>query len=106
MKFAQAAIEYIILVGIILVFLIPVIQYSLNEANLNLKINQLENSVRRVAKAADAVYAIGPGATEIITITLPHGIESTEVGNNGVLLKLGSFKLIEYKRIKNDSATF
>ena len=91
MKFAQAAIEYIVLVGVIMVFLIPVIHYSLNEANTSLKINQLENSVRRVAKAADAVYAIGAGASELITITLPYGIESTNISNNQILLKVSMF---------------
>ena len=98
-RIAQAAIEYVILVGVILVFLIPVIHYSLNEANISLKINQLDNSVRRVAKAADAVLAVGGGAAEIVTITLPYGIESSTVGSNRVALKVsmfGSFSDVVY----------
>lgn len=91
MKSAQAAIEYVILVGVILVFLIPTIQYSLNEANTNLKINQLENSVRRIAKAADAVYAIGGDATEVVMVTLPYGIESSNVSDHRILLRVGMF---------------
>lgn len=91
MRTAQAAIEYVILVGVILVFLIPVIHYALNQASLNLKISQLENSVRRIAKAADAVYAMGGGASEIVTITLPHGIVSSLVNDTQILLKVGIY---------------
>jgi hypothetical protein len=54
-----------------------------------IKISQLENAVRRVSKAADAVHAFGPGAQDIVTITLPQGVESVAIGNNSISFKAG-----------------
>tara|TARA_Y100000310_G_scaffold144893_3_gene144244 strand:- start:56974 stop:57384 length:411 start_codon:yes stop_codon:yes gene_type:complete len=90
-KRGQAGIEYVILIGILLVFLIPTIYYSLNEANNNVKLTQLESSVRRLVKAADSVHAIGPGTIEIITITLPSGIQSVLVNGTRILMKVSMF---------------
>src|SRR3989344_2461377 len=67
----QAGIEYVILVGLMLIFLIPIIHYALNEATLNVKINQIDTTVRRIAKASDAVFSLGRGAREVVTVTLP-----------------------------------
>ena len=91
MKKSQAGIEYIILIGMLLIFLIPVIHYALTESTLNVRLNQLENSFRRVAKAVNTVYAIGPGAQEIIVITLPQGIEGTAVEGQGIYANASLF---------------
>ena len=90
-KRGQAGIEYVILIGILLVFLIPTIYYSLNEANNNVKLTQLESSVRRLVKAADSVHAIGPGAIEIITVTLPSGIQKVNISGTEILLEVSMF---------------
>ncbi len=73
---AQVAIEYIILIGVLLVFLIPTVQYSLQQASFQVKYTQIDSAVRRLSKAADAVHAIGPGAQEVAVITLPTGVQS------------------------------
>lgn len=91
LKRGQAGIEYVILVGVLLVFLIPTIYYSLNEANRNVKFNQVENAVRRLAKAADSVHAIGPGSIEIITITLPDGVQDFSLDESEVSLQVSGF---------------
>ncbi|MEK6903064.1 MAG: hypothetical protein AABW64_00260 [Nanoarchaeota archaeon] len=91
LKKGQAGIEYVILLGILLLFLIPTIYYSLNEANRSVKINQLENSVRRLVKAADAVHAVGPGTIEVVTITLPEGIIAATVNITEVYLQVSMF---------------
>jgi uncharacterized protein (UPF0333 family) len=90
-KRGQAAIEYVALVGTLLIFLIPVVYYALNESSYQLKVSQLDNAVRRVSRAIDSVYAIGPGAQEIVIITLPQGIESAEVGDAGVHYQVSIF---------------
>src|SRR3989344_3217297 len=83
-KRGQAGIEYIMLVSVLLLFLIPIVHYSLTESTTRVKMYQLETSVERIAKAADAVYALGPGAQEVAVVTLPEGIERTIVGNYSV----------------------
>ena len=91
MKKGQAGIEYVILIGVLLLFLIPTVYYSLNEANRSVKINQLENSVRRRVKAADAVHAVGPGTIEVVTIALPEGIINATVNITEIYLQVSMF---------------
>lgn len=87
----QAGIEYVIMIGILLIFLIPIIYYSLNEANVNIKLTQLENAVRRVVKAADSVHALGPGSSQVVVVTLPKGIQSATIYDKEILLKVSMF---------------
>ena len=82
MRRGQAGIEYVILVGLLLFFMIPIVNYALNEANYNIKVNQLDTTIRRVAKAANTVFSLGKGATEIVTITIPQGILSVSVNGH------------------------
>lgn len=91
MKRSQAGIEYIILVGILLLFLIPSIHYAMSEATLSIKINQLDNAVRRIAKSVNAVHAIGPGSQEIVTITLPGGVTGFNVTGTEILYQTTLF---------------
>ncbi len=76
----QAGIEYIIMIGVLLFFFIPIVYYSLTQATTAVKMSQVENIVNRLGKAADAVYALGPGAREIIPITVPEGVLDSFVG--------------------------
>ena len=85
-KRGQAAMEYIILISLLFIFLIPVVYYSLTESNNSIRVSQLDNAVNKVAKVADEVYAIGPGAQDIAIITLPIGVESIAVGNHSINL--------------------
>jgi len=87
----QAGIEYVILVGLMLIFLIPIIHYALNEATLNVKINQIDTTVRRIAKASDAVFSLGRGAREVVTVTLPHGISTSKVNGHEIGFEVSLF---------------
>ncbi|MEK6840109.1 MAG: hypothetical protein AABX72_04140 [Nanoarchaeota archaeon] len=89
-KRGQAAIEYVILVGTLMVFLIPVVYYALNESSYRVKMNQIDNAVKRVAKVADVVYALGPGAQDVVVVTIPYGVLSSGVGNYSINLKVSA----------------
>ena len=73
-KRGQAGIEYVILTGLLLFFFIPLIHYSLQESNNAIKNSQLDSYVNRISKSVDAVHSIGPGATEVVVITVPKGV--------------------------------
>ena len=90
-KRAQAGIEYIILTGFLLFLLIPTISYAFSEANTNVKINQIDNAVRRIARSVNAVFVIGPGAKELITITLPNGVTGYNTSNNEIVYQATLF---------------
>ena len=82
-KRGQAGIEYVLLTGLLLFFFIPLIHYSLQETNNALKISQVDSYVGRLSKAVDAVHAIGPGATEIVSVTVPKGVVEANLVNQG-----------------------
>ncbi len=86
-KIGQAGIEYVILIGLLLAFLIPIIHYAWTESNTNVKFSQLDNAARRIAAAADAVFSVGPGTSQVVVITLPKGVNETKVENNEVLIR-------------------
>ncbi len=78
----QAGVEYIVLIGVLLFFFIPIVYYSLTQATQSVKYSQVENIINRLGKAVDAVYALGPGSMEIIPITIPDGILNTVIGGS------------------------
>lgn len=80
-KRGQAGIEYVILIGLLLFFFIPLIHYSFQETNNAVRASQLDSFVSRLSKAIDAVHSIGPGATEIVVITLPKGVSEATLQN-------------------------
>src|SRR3989344_8907586 len=76
----QAGVEYIVLIGVLLFFFIPIVYYSLTLATNSVKQSQVENIVNRLGKSTDAVYALGPGSQEIISITVPEGVQNATIG--------------------------
>ncbi len=94
-KRGQSGIEYVILIGLLLFFFIPLIHYSFQETNNSVRASQLDSFVGRLSKAIDAVHSIGPGATEIVVITLPKGVTEATLHNaanpgdpNEIILKV------------------
>ena len=82
-KRGQASVEYIILIAFLLVFFVPITHYSLEETNNAIKMSQINSFIERVSKSIDAIHAIGPGALKVISVSLPHGVESSELVNEG-----------------------
>ncbi len=80
-KRGQAGIEYVILVGLLLFFFIPLIHYSFQETNNSIKESQLDSFIGRLSKGVETVHSIGPGSKEIIVVTLPRGIQEANLIN-------------------------
>lgn len=88
-KRGQASVEYLILIGVMLAFLIPLFYYSLSEITNNLKISQADNAVNLIAGKIDNVYSLGSGNREKLKVTIPRGTASLEIiENKTVELKL------------------
>ena len=84
MKRGQAAVEYVILTGVLLIFLVPIIQSSLVQTSTQLRLSQLDDSFTRLTKSVDAVGALSIGAQEMVTITTPSGIESIAIAGKAI----------------------
>lgn len=70
----QSGIEYLMLVGVLIVLVLPFayIIYGDTQTKNNVEISKL--AVSKIAKAANLVYAQGPGARTTIKVYLPAGV--------------------------------
>lgn len=87
-KRGQSSIEYVVIVGLILVALAPLFVYSINKANSEIKINQADDAIGTIANAADIVYSLGPGTKKFVQITLPGGVVSSLVNDTLIQIQL------------------
>ncbi len=88
---AQIASEYVMIMGVVLVITIPLFYYAMTESNNNIRLNQAEDAVNTLARAADTVYSIGPGTKKYVWINMPSGVETYSLANKEVLIKLQIF---------------
>ena len=85
---AQISTEYLIIMGMVLVIVIPLFYYAVSESNINIKSNNAEDTINTLARAADSVYSIGPGTRKYVWINVPIGVKSYSLANKSVLMKL------------------
>ncbi len=88
---AQASTEYIMIIGMVLVITIPLFYYAMRESNVNIKLNNAEDAVNTLARAADVVYSIGPGTTKYVWVNMPKGVESYSLDEKNVLIQVSIF---------------
>ncbi len=87
-KRGQVGIEYVLIVGAILLITIPLFFYAFYETNKRVTLNQAEDAVNTIAKAADTVYSLGPGSRKYVWVSIPSGVVSSSVNSSEVLLTL------------------
>ena len=85
---AQSSIEYIVMVALLLLFLTPLIYYAFERYSNDIRYNQATDAVNTVAKAADTVYALGPGTKKTVNIVIPSGVQNFTINDNELTLKL------------------
>lgn len=87
---AQSAVEYLIIVSVALLIIIPFLAYvnqSFSNYKENSKIIQAKNAVKKLGEAADFVYSQGPPAKLTMRICIPEGIQSVSF-NKHILFKI------------------
>lgn len=82
--------EYMILVGVLLVVLIPLFNYVSYYSAQHVKVEKLEDAVQTLGKTADTLYALGPGNRDYVWISLPGGVKETSVLGNEILITVSS----------------
>ena len=73
---AQAATEYLLITGFVLVAVTIIFSYAYISNNQNIKISQTSTALDKMVNAADIVYALGPGNIQYVDVTFPQGILS------------------------------
>ncbi|MFH1376148.1 MAG: class III signal peptide-containing protein [Candidatus Woesearchaeota archaeon] len=91
MKRGQAALEYLILVGVLLVLLITIFNYVFFHSSQNIKIEQAEDSVQTLGKTADTIYTLGPGNRDFVYVNMPGSIKETRIEENLIMIRLTLF---------------
>jgi len=88
LKRGQIATEYLLLVGIALFAIMPIFYYSLSSSSETIRLNEADEFVNYIAKAADRVYSLGPGSQDYIQITVPGSTEEILFDRDEVIIKL------------------
>lgn len=87
-KKAQASTEYIFLIAIILVVFIPVMYYSVNKVNNEIKLSKVNELVINLREGIKNSYAMGPNNLEVVLVNIPTGVSSVAILNKEVTFKL------------------
>lgn len=90
-KNGQSSVEYILLVGVIIVVAIPLFFYGLSKTKDDLRINQLDDAVISMAKTADSVYALGLGSKDVIVVDIPKGVKTASASGKTLELTMGVY---------------
>ena len=88
MKRGQVATEYLLLVGIAFLAIIPIFYYSISSSAKTVRFNEAEDFVTTISKTADRVYALGPGSQDYIKVTIPGDTKEIIFDRNEVILKM------------------
>jgi len=91
MKRGQVAIEYLLLIGVIFLAIIPVFYYAIQQSSQDVRMNEANDFASTLAKTADVVYALGPGSQDYVNVVLPGGVENISITRNEILLKVKIF---------------
>ncbi|MFH0970980.1 MAG: hypothetical protein V1835_00280 [Candidatus Micrarchaeota archaeon] len=88
---AQAAMEYMIMLGFALAIILPLWLYvnaSLSNTNQDLDATYARSAVNKVRDAADSVFVQGPPAQMYLEVEMPHSVLSTSVSGKEVMIVL------------------
>lgn len=87
--------EYLIIIGILLVTLTPIFIFSLNSISISIQFNEAKKAVNTIATEADNLYKFG-GGKRTINVNIPHGVTSSRIDTNAVVLIIDGGESIEF----------
>ena len=88
---SQAAIEYLIIVSVAFMILIPLgvyVNQSLIGYRDNNKISKAWNTVKKLGQSADWVYSQGPPAKISLEVYIPDDLEEVSIDNKNILFRV------------------
>ncbi|MEK6822849.1 MAG: hypothetical protein AABY13_03390 [Nanoarchaeota archaeon] len=81
---AQTSIEYLVVVGMVLLASVPLFYYAVREFSATSALTSVNDAANALTNAADDVSLAGAGARRLVWITLPGGVTNTSVGGRHV----------------------
>lgn len=89
----QAAMEYMVIIILVLLFLIPVWNYvstAQSSTSTHLSATYAKNAADRLAETAGFVDSQGPPARIIVKVYVPKDVESVTFTNNTIIFRVRS----------------
>jgi uncharacterized protein (UPF0333 family) len=90
-KKLQAAFEYLVIVSIVLVFMIPIWAYvtsTQRNTSTELALTYAKNTANQIADASNLVYSQGPPAKIRINVYVPYGVDNITILNSTIRFRL------------------
>jgi uncharacterized protein (UPF0333 family) len=88
---AQASLELLITLGVVIAFTVPVIFLLLSVSSVGYESaakDQADATARTLADSINTVYAQGPGAKRIVLVNSPSATEKIEIDKNEVAVSI------------------
>ncbi|MDD9952772.1 MAG: hypothetical protein OXR66_00380 [Candidatus Woesearchaeota archaeon] len=102
---AQAAMEYLLIVGLSAMLVLPLIVVSMSQSQRfadDITASQVENIAGAIIDSANTVYYSGEPAKKTIVLNFPERIQSVTVNNDSILFTvMSSSGTYEYVRYTN-----
>ena len=103
---AQIALEYFILTVFILIAVSMIFAFSFLNYDQSSTIVLTNETMSKLSKAVNVIYARGEGNTTFVNISLPNGLESIEVIHKCAYPPPGQGNLSECKNISGGAADY
>ncbi len=90
---AQAAMEYMLMVGLAILIVVPLWFYvndQVGKTQEEMQLTYARVAVNKIRDAADAVYIQGPPARTYLELNFPDNIRATSVGSREILMKMAT----------------
>jgi hypothetical protein len=87
----QAATEMLVTIGMVLIFIIPILLLLLVVAQLRFEtLSEVQGSsaIRIMADSVNEIYLEGPGATKVVVVNLPTNTKNLSITENEVIITL------------------
>jgi uncharacterized protein (UPF0333 family) len=91
LKRGQIALEYIMIIGVLFIIVVPLFFYASNRANTEIKMNLADDAINTIANTVEMVYAMGPGTKEYVRVTIPSEVQYTIVNGTELIMTLTVF---------------
>ena len=89
----QSALEYVLVVGIALLILLPLwvqINALVGVTSIELQSSYAQHAVSRLKAAADSVYVQGEPAKFTVIVTFPTGVESISISEYEISMRMSN----------------
>ncbi len=85
---SQASFEYMTIVAVVLLVVLPLVGYFYVYTSSSVQISQAQETVRKITNAVEYVASGGPGTSTTVYVDVPSMASDFFVGNHTVMIKL------------------